>query len=116
MQIQGIQIQSISLLRISKPRPLIKALRLNGDTSIGVTGKKYRSVIKGERRAMPNPPLVKASRIPWREIIKEKNKAKNNPSLHFLFPVTINRAPTKKPRIQAKNNEWKNPLCPRKCE
>jgi len=38
--------------------------RLSGDTSITWMGAKYRVAEKGEKNAMPRPPLVKASSMP----------------------------------------------------
>ncbi len=48
---------------------------------IGLHGKKYLVLSKGDSRAIPDPPLVKASRIPW--LAPTANK--NDVSFHQLF-------------------------------
>jgi hypothetical protein len=47
------------------PHLLKNALAPIGETSIGVHGKKYLVVSKGLKKAIPDPPLVNASKIPW---------------------------------------------------
>ena len=61
----GIQTQRISLFITAQPHLLKKALMPIGETAMGVHGEKYLVLLKGERKAIPRPPLVKASRIPW---------------------------------------------------
>ena len=46
-----------------------------GETSRGCTGKKYLDVSIGEKNATPNPPLVKASSIPWDAITRKRAAA-----------------------------------------
>ena len=65
MKIDGTQIHNISLFSTIKPRSLKNALMPNGETSIGVHGKKYLLLEKGDSKAIPRPPLVKASKSPW---------------------------------------------------
>jgi hypothetical protein len=64
MQIKGNQTHNISFTRISILLSLRNFFIPIGETLMGVTREKYLFSIKGERRAMPRPPLVKASRIP----------------------------------------------------
>lgn len=46
-----------------------------GETSIGVSGRKYRSALKGQKNAIPRPPSVIASSTPWEQApIKTKRK------------------------------------------
>lgn len=71
----GTQIQSISFLRTRKPHLLKNALTPSGETIMGVQGKNTRRLSKGEKSAIPNPPSVKASRIPWLAVTAKK-KAK----------------------------------------
>jgi len=47
-----------------KPQPDRMFLMESGETGIGVHGKKYRVLSKGDKRAIPYPPFVNASRIP----------------------------------------------------
>ena len=61
-----------SLFKTNQPLLLKNAPMLMGDTAIGVQGKKYRSLLKGENKAIPRPPLVKASKIPWVAVTKKK--------------------------------------------
>jgi len=61
---EGSQIYRGSLLITSKPHLLKKPLIPIGDTIIGVHGKKYLVLSKGDSRAIPRPPFVKASRMP----------------------------------------------------
>ena len=61
-----------SLFKTNQPRLLKNAPMLMGDTAIGVQGKKYRSLLKGENKAIPRPPLVKASRTPWLAASRKK--------------------------------------------
>ncbi len=69
---EGSQIHKSSLLITMKPHLLKKAKILIGETMIGLQGKKYLVLSKGEKNAIPKPPLVKASRIPLVAVIKEK--------------------------------------------
>ena len=61
----GIQTQRISLFITAQPHLLKKALMSIGEAAMGVHGEKYLVLSKGESKAIPRPPLVKASRIPW---------------------------------------------------
>lgn len=71
----GNQIQSISFFKTRKPHLLKNALMPSGETIMGVQGKNTRRLSKGEKSAIPNPPSVKASRIPWLAVtIKKKAK------------------------------------------
>ena len=65
------------------PHSLKNAAIPMGDTLIGVYGKKYLVLSKGDKSAMPNPPDVNASKIPWVEV--KTKKYVNNPSLLLNF-------------------------------
>ena len=69
---QGAQIHNISLARTDTPRWLINALILKGETSKGVHGKKYLLLVIGDNKAMPCPPLVRASNSPWLAVRMKK--------------------------------------------
>jgi len=43
-----------------------------GETIIGLHGKKYLPLSNGDNRAIPKPPFVNASRIPWLADNKKK--------------------------------------------
>ncbi|MGD9207444.1 MAG: hypothetical protein PVH39_03120, partial [Syntrophobacterales bacterium] len=60
----GSHIHNNSLLRVMSPHLLINPVIPMGETRIGRQGKKYLVSSNGDRRAMPRPPLVKASRMP----------------------------------------------------
>jgi hypothetical protein len=62
--INGNHTHSISLIITRLPHSPKKAEIPNGDTLIGVYGKKYRVLSNGDNKAIPNPPEVKASKIP----------------------------------------------------
>jgi len=51
-----------------------KDLILMGETWIGVQGRKYRFEEKGDKKATPLPPFVKASRKPWLAQARKKTK------------------------------------------
>ena len=70
----GSQIHSNSFFKTDPPRGLKNDLILIGETWMGVQGRKYRSEEKGEKKATPRPPFVKASRRPW--LIQTKKKRK----------------------------------------
>ena len=61
---QGSQTHKSSLLITIKPHLLKKGPMPIGETTIGVHGKKYLVFSKGDNKAIPKPPLVKASRTP----------------------------------------------------
>jgi len=61
---EGSQIQKSSLLSTDKPHVLRKPQIPTGETIMGVQGKKYLALSKGDNKAIPNPPFVKASRTP----------------------------------------------------
>ena len=61
---EGSHIHKSSLFITMKPHLLKKAKILMGETMIGLQGKKYLVSSKGDNRAIPKPPLVKASRMP----------------------------------------------------
>ena len=60
----GSHIQTNSLFRVMSPHLLRNIVIPMGETRIGRHGKKYLVSSNGDRRAIPNPPLVKASRMP----------------------------------------------------
>ena len=61
---EGSQIHNNSLFTASSPNRVKKCLIPIGETRMGVHGKKYRVLSKGDNRAIPNPPFVNASEIP----------------------------------------------------
>ena len=61
---EGNHIHKSSLLITNKPHGLKNPLIPIGETMIGVHGKKYLALSKGDNKAIPNPPLVNASRTP----------------------------------------------------
>ncbi len=69
---EGSQIHNSSLLKTDQPHLLKKALTLIGETLMGVQGKKNRLFLKGDSKAIPNPPSVRASRMPWLTVRKKK--------------------------------------------
>jgi hypothetical protein len=113
---EGIHIQ-ISSFRITLiPHALKKDLTSMGETLIGLHGKKYLLLSKGESNAMPRPPLVRASRMPWvAVIIKKYPHSRNQPFVRGCSSLK-KTVVTKMPTIRAKSNEWKNPLCPKNWE
>jgi hypothetical protein len=70
---KGSQIHRSSLLITVKPHLLKKAPKLIGATIIGLQKKKYLVLSKGANRAIPRPPLVRASKMPW---LADKRKKK----------------------------------------
>ena len=52
-----------------------------GDTGIGVQGKKKRSLVNGDNKAIPRPPSVNASNMPWLAPMIKKNRT----YLHHSF-------------------------------
>jgi len=61
---EGSHTHKSSLLITAKPHLLKKDPTPIGETMIGLHGEKYLVLSKGNNRAIPKPPLVKASRIP----------------------------------------------------
>ena len=61
---EGSHIQRSSLLMTAKPHLLKKASTPMGETTIGLHPKKNLLSLKGQSRATPKPPLVKASSTP----------------------------------------------------
>ena len=70
----GSQIHSNSFFKTDHPRELKKDFILIGETWIGVQGRKYRFGEKGEKKATPRPPFVRASRRPWLVQTRKKTK------------------------------------------
>jgi len=70
--IAGIQRKMASFIMTFKPQLEKKDFIPIGETPIGVTGKKYLVLSNGEKRAIPRPPFVRASRIPWLAVIRKK--------------------------------------------
>ena len=60
----GSHIHWSSLLMTARPHLLKKALTPIGETTIGVQGKKCLVLSNGLNKAIPNPPLVNASKTP----------------------------------------------------
>jgi hypothetical protein len=73
--ISGNQINMISEIITFNPHILRNDLSLIGETAMGVQGEKNLVLSIGESRAMPKPPFVKASRIPWLAPTAKRNKA-----------------------------------------
>ena len=63
-KVTGIHTQTISLARISRPRPERKAAGSRGDVLIGRQPKKNRSSENGIRKPIPSPASVIASSAP----------------------------------------------------
>jgi len=61
---EGSHTHQSSLLITAKPHLLKKGITPIGETTIGLQGKKYLVLSKGDKRAIPKPPFLKASRIP----------------------------------------------------
>ena len=74
----GSQIHTSSFLSTAQPLEVKKELILIGETWIGVHGKKYRSEEKGDKKAIPRPPFVRASRKPWLAQARKRTKKKRN--------------------------------------
>jgi hypothetical protein len=70
----GSQIHTSSFLNTDQPHGVKKDLILIGETWIGVHGKKYRFEEKGDKKATPYPPVVRASRKPWLAQARKKTK------------------------------------------
>jgi hypothetical protein len=70
----GSQIHTSSFLNTGQPPGVKKDLILIGETWIGVQGRKYRFEEKGDKKATPRPPFVRASRKPWLTQAKKKTR------------------------------------------
>jgi len=95
IKIEGSQIHKNSHFITIRPQLLNRPLIPKGETVIGVQGKKYLVSSKGDNKAIPNPPFVKASRIPWladkrKKKIKKKNHCFENNG------TSLKKAPTMK--------------------
>ena len=54
------------------PHMLKNLLAPIGDTCIGLKGKKYRALSKGDKKATPKPPVVRASNTPCEAVHTKK--------------------------------------------
>jgi hypothetical protein len=113
-KIEGSQIQSNSLRIVFKPHSLKNGRIPMGETRMGVHGKKYLVSSKGDNIAIPKPPLVNASRIPWVAVIRKKYTVSSSQFFEKIFSLLKKILTTKPPNRKAKNREWKKPLCPKK--
>ena len=68
----GSQIHSSSVCRIANPCGVKKRVTAIGETRIGLHGRKYRVLSKGEKNATPSPPFVVASSKPWLAVARNK--------------------------------------------
>ena len=87
------------------PQSLTSALSPIGETMIGLQGKKYRVVSNGENKAMPRPPLVKVSSIPWLDPTVKKYKTYSHHLFENSFQSLKNVTTTKKLNTKAKKIE-----------
>ena len=112
-RIDGTHTHRNSFLRIEIPLT-VKNRRIDiGDTRIGVHGRKYLVVSKGEKKATPSPPLVMESRSPWLAVARNKYIHNNHlviPGTVFLNPISRTTAASS----AANTMEWVNPRCPQK--
>ena len=101
---KGIQIHTISADKTAAPQPLKNDPIPIGETGIGRYGKKYLVLSNGANKAIPNPPFVNASNIPWDIVIKKKkiNFAHHNfeKILSFLKNINIIVNTNKKAPVQ----------------
>ncbi len=89
IEIPGTQIQRASLPRTNKPRELKKSAPI-GETSMGLHGKKNRSLLNGASSATPKPPLVSMSNNGCESVTHPKYNA----SFHLdTFVPTKQNAP-----------------------
>jgi len=107
----GNQTHASSLRRTLRPRSLRTALTLNGDTRIGLTGKKYRTLSNGARNATPSPPSVNASRNPCEAVARKRQSMIR--SLIGGSAVLHQGIEAISATIAAKHNECVNPRCPK---
>jgi len=109
----GSQIQTSSLCKTRYPRALKKRPSAIGETRIGLQGRKYRLLSKGEKNATPRPPLVMASRTPWLAVAKNRYAAREDRPM--LGTPRRNATIMATPAMRAaKTRECVNPLCPQK--
>ena len=67
-----IHFSSLSITRF--PHSEKKLPTLIGETSTGLQGKKYLSLLNGASRATPSPPFVSISSKGWESVDKNKNR------------------------------------------
>lgn len=92
-----------SLRKTAPPHSVKKRVTEMGETSSGLHSKKYRVVSNGEKNAMPNPPLVMASRTPCEAVAMKKklmSQASSRPRVWRNSNDTTNKA-----QINAKSKE-----------
>jgi len=111
-QSDGMSIQTNSFFMTLKPLGVRNRFRLIGDTSIGRHGKKYRSLLKGEKNATPRPPFVMASRMLCKSPLAKKTQKERH--LAFMdFPAMNFEAVTA--MMAAKKMPCENPRWPSQC-
>jgi hypothetical protein len=100
---------SSSLINTRAPQSEKKLAILIGDTSMGLQGKKYRSLLNGENRATPNPPFVSISKSGWDKVDENKNSR-----IIEVFPGPFRNIVkvSDTARIKANRSEWVRPRCP----
>ena len=98
----------LSSLSITRTPQLDKKLTTPiGDTSMGLQGKKYLSLLNGASSATPSPPLVSISRIECESVDNSKSRKITQWSPWLLRKsVKVNIAA----RATAKNMECDKPL------
>lgn len=111
----GIHTYIISLVSALNPLLLMNAFRPIGETFSGVHGKKYLVVSNGDNKAMPRPPSVIASRMPWLAEMMKKNMTNVHHGFENNFVLRKRHKTTTRLSTRAKKIEWEKPLCPRKC-
>jgi hypothetical protein len=85
----------------------------SGETSTGLKGKKYRVLSNGAKKAIPRPPLVRASKRPC-EAVAKKKKIKRRYLKAIQSCPRKNVATINGLSAAAKTSEWVNPRWPRR--
>lgn len=114
IQADGSQTHSSSLFMTDQPHGPQKGLIPIGATCMGLQGKKYLVLSKGAKRAIPRPPFVKASRIPWLAHNRKKKMQKKNHRPENIPASPKSTAAKNRLINRPKKGEWKNPRCPKK--
>jgi hypothetical protein len=82
-----------------------KELILIGETWMGVHGRKYRFDEKGDKKATPRPPLVRASRKPWLAQARKKTRKYRNQRPEKSASSRKKRSINKRLMMRPKNGE-----------
>ncbi len=81
----------------------------SGETTIGVQGEKCRVLSNGENKAIPKPPFVRVSSIPWLAPTTKSNKTYFNHCLGDGMNCLKKIKHKKILNIKEKKIEWKKP-------